>query len=643
MRWTCLGTVLFVVVSAPTAASAAAGFVIDTVDPAGEGLNDTAPATAVGGNSGTTLGAQRRFAVQYAADIWGALLDSSVPIALQVSFKAMPCSDSGTAALGQASPAGAAMGIDTAGADPAVYYPSALANRLVGYDLFPEDPDVLAQFNGAIGSAQCLPDLSWYYGLDGKSGEQIDLVTVVLHELSHGLGFTNLVNMETGALIDDRADVYTKHTYDLTLEKSWDQMSNQQRLTSARNARGVVWNGPAVTAEAPRILQPGSPTIAIAPPIAGFSGLLSEANFGPALSSLSAPITAELKLTQLVNDGLDKCQIAEDLTGKVSLIFDTEVCHFGSLVNRAEISGALALLIAREIAPDRPPTPLDANGQDLPLLQQYIGIPALTIPLSDATLLKTALASLNTVLIVTLSSEKSRLTGADGSGKVFLNATSPIDAASSIVHWDPLVRPNLLMEPALVHETSNHQVDLALSLLRDIGWTPFCSTGPSDPGGHCPGASDGGPKSIDACVSCQIPETDGGGGRAAISGLDGGNASMGGATALGSGGSEAIGAETAGADSASEEESEADIVRSTQGNPSVQNRKPRDAADFVRESDSAEESVESGSDSRDGCGCRIAPTRSPHGQRLMWAILVLVVALARRRHKRLDRFGDKAV
>ena len=45
-------------------------------DGAGEGFNDPTPVTPVGGNTGTTRGAQRLLALQYAAEQWGAVLRS---------------------------------------------------------------------------------------------------------------------------------------------------------------------------------------------------------------------------------------------------------------------------------------------------------------------------------------------------------------------------------------------------------------------------------------------------------------------------------------------------------------------------------------------------------------------------------------
>ena len=62
-----------------------------------------------------------------------------------------------------------------------VLYPSPLANKLAGSDLDPGQADISANFDSGT---------NWYYGLDGNTPfSQFDLVSVVLHEIGHGLGF----------------------------------------------------------------------------------------------------------------------------------------------------------------------------------------------------------------------------------------------------------------------------------------------------------------------------------------------------------------------------------------------------------------------------------------------------------------------
>src|SRR3974377_61607 len=63
-----------------------APFQIINGDPAGMGLNDPTPAAPVGGNTATTLGAQRLAALQYGLSLWAGRINSTLPIRVQASF-----------------------------------------------------------------------------------------------------------------------------------------------------------------------------------------------------------------------------------------------------------------------------------------------------------------------------------------------------------------------------------------------------------------------------------------------------------------------------------------------------------------------------------------------------------------------------
>src|SRR5512144_233807 len=81
--------------------SFAATVVIQNADGVGEGFNDPTPAVPVGGNPGTTLGAQRLNAFTYAANLWAAQLSSSVTIVVQARMDPQTCTAS-SAILGSA-------------------------------------------------------------------------------------------------------------------------------------------------------------------------------------------------------------------------------------------------------------------------------------------------------------------------------------------------------------------------------------------------------------------------------------------------------------------------------------------------------------------------------------------------------------
>jgi hypothetical protein len=152
--------------------------------PAGAGLHVT--------YTGFTPEAEAAF--QYAADVVGTFIASPVPIEVKASF-----TDLGEpTVLGSAGPA---IGFAKQAAFPFLpvangVYPVALGSMLKGSDMCPPtntpdycqlgNPpvtvthDINARFNNSF--------TKWYFGTDGAPAGKIDFVTVVLHELLHGLG-----------------------------------------------------------------------------------------------------------------------------------------------------------------------------------------------------------------------------------------------------------------------------------------------------------------------------------------------------------------------------------------------------------------------------------------------------------------------
>ena len=226
----------------------AATFVVINNDGAGEGFNDPTPAAPVGGNTGTTVGAQRLIAFQHAANIWGARISSSVPIRVRAQFNPLSCTaTSGT--LGSAGPINAFR--DFAGAPVAgTWFPIALANALNGTDLDPSADDINATFNSNLGTPGCLETSGWYYGLDGNApGNHIDFATVLLHELGHGLGFLTLVNLATGAKALGFNDTYMRFLENHGASPSdYPSMTDAQRVAASISTGNLHWTGANVRA-----------------------------------------------------------------------------------------------------------------------------------------------------------------------------------------------------------------------------------------------------------------------------------------------------------------------------------------------------------------------------------------------------------
>ncbi len=161
----------------------AGGIVINILDGPGVGFNDASPAAPIGDNTGTTLGAQRLNVFAHAASIWGSSLESSVQLVIDASWPTLPCTSS-SAVLGSAGTL-TIIANDASFTFQNTWYHIALANHLAGADFDAGGSDLQARFNPNLGQVGCL-NIFFYLGLDNNHGPNIDLVTVLLHEFSHG-------------------------------------------------------------------------------------------------------------------------------------------------------------------------------------------------------------------------------------------------------------------------------------------------------------------------------------------------------------------------------------------------------------------------------------------------------------------------
>ncbi len=470
-----LALLLILVVLAPAnLAFAGAKITIVNNNAPGVGFNDPSPRAPLGGNAGTTLGQQRLNAFQFAANIWGSTIDSPVEIKIRAAFVPLTCTPT-AAVLGSAGTTEifsnfGSVGFFPGAQFPATWYHFALADKLAGAELDPVTPHISANFNNSIGVVPtCLTGSDWYYGFDNNHGPgNIDLVTVLLHEFAHGLGFSQFASVTSGAQIQNQTDIFGRQIIDNTTGKTWDIMTNVERRASAINPRNVAWTGNTVTNAVPAVLAKGFPLLRVTSPaaiagdfqvgLATFGGVLTSPGISGSVVQATDAANAAGPTT---TDGCTAITNAAQVTGKIALV-DRGTCGFIVKALNAQIAGAIAVLIADNVA-GSPPAGL--GGTD-----PTITIPAVRISLSDGNLIK---AQLGTGVNVTLGNDLTRFAGADGRARGLLYTPNPVQPGSTISHWDTIETPNQLMEPA-INVDLTHSVkppeDLTLSLLRDLGW-----------------------------------------------------------------------------------------------------------------------------------------------------------------------------
>ncbi|MEX2231899.1 MAG: T9SS type A sorting domain-containing protein [Cyclobacteriaceae bacterium] len=122
-------------------------------------------------------------AFQYALDIWESELTSSIPIRVRAEWTELSLGVLGQALWGSAyANFGGEQHMNT-------FYPVALAEKITRRQINgPSEADIVASFNS---------NTAWYFGTDGNTpAGKMDMVTIVLHEIAHGLGFTDTYNVE---------------------------------------------------------------------------------------------------------------------------------------------------------------------------------------------------------------------------------------------------------------------------------------------------------------------------------------------------------------------------------------------------------------------------------------------------------------
>lgn len=190
-----------------------------------------APPTAVFEVTYDGFPPEAQAAFQRAVDIWATQISTVVPITIRATFTPM-----GANALG-----GANAWFCSIPANPASYYPCALASQLAGSDQNGGLSDIEASFNSVA---------SWYFGTGSAPANTYDFTTVVLHEIGHGLGFMGSAWMDVPVPGSGYLD-FPPYIYDRFVVNSGGTpitaFSNGPTLAAQLTSNALFWSGPTGT------------------------------------------------------------------------------------------------------------------------------------------------------------------------------------------------------------------------------------------------------------------------------------------------------------------------------------------------------------------------------------------------------------
>lgn len=215
------------------------------------------PRAPAGNNGGTTLGQQRVNALQEAARILGTQLKSPVPLRVQACWADLGTGNSIT--LAQAGPRNYLLNEKFLPRNQTIF-PIAQSTKLGGASgcglaggSCDTGYDIRATFNLQVDTPAALGESSFYYGfVPATQSPDVDFLAVAMHEITHGLGFLSLVNVDAsdgpvGQKPDGFDDIYSSFVTfvhdDNTFER-FSEISNEQRAAALVSGAGLRFDGP---------------------------------------------------------------------------------------------------------------------------------------------------------------------------------------------------------------------------------------------------------------------------------------------------------------------------------------------------------------------------------------------------------------
>lgn len=168
-------------------------------------------------------------------DILGDFINSTVPINIQINWRQLEGNS-----LAGASPTAYYSRFPNV-PNPSEVYPVALAEKISGRPLNdPDEPDITITVNSST---------NWYYDYLNPEGvgNRYDFVSVLLHEVFHGLGFTAVVNVSNdigaiGLFSGGRYSIYSDFLFNGSGKKISEVRDNSSAMASELQGNSLYFN-----------------------------------------------------------------------------------------------------------------------------------------------------------------------------------------------------------------------------------------------------------------------------------------------------------------------------------------------------------------------------------------------------------------
>lgn len=253
------------------------------------GWNDQSPPFFAPGNTGSTLGEQRRIALQEAVRRIAVNFRTEAAIVIRACWADLEA-DATSAVLAQAGTTGIFINDPSlfGGAagdlrpnlrqaflpESGAWYAAAPTSKSGGTNFCrisggpcESRVDVTATFNSRIDLPSGLGAVSFNYGLQAAPANALDFIGISMHEITHGLGFLSFVSLggttPAGSEFIGRDDIYERQLLDISgpTPQLWSRLSDADRLSALTSGNGLQWIG-AEAADSPlNVPRAGEPGV----------------------------------------------------------------------------------------------------------------------------------------------------------------------------------------------------------------------------------------------------------------------------------------------------------------------------------------------------------------------------------------------